>query len=217
MDQDKRSIEQQQGAGAPASAKSGDPKSWSRRRFGVGAVSASVIMSLHAQPLKAAANCTPSGWVSGNTSLHQELEECGGRTPGYWQNDNHPHHPQGWRETYYEALNSNHGFPGLNGLTGSGTNGEATLLDAVSGPGRQDLGMGDSTLRQVVRFGTAALLNARYPSVSPGYPLSESEVVDIVTQTLMAGEYVTSSGDVLDEEQVHRFLANTMDSPSWGP
>lgn len=215
MDQDKRSIEQEQGASKPAT--SGDPKSWARRRFGVGAVSASVIMSLHAQPLKAAANCTPSGWVSGNTSLHQELTECGGRTPGYWQNENHPHHPQGWKETYHEALNSNYGFPGLNGFMGSGSNGEATLVNAVSGPGKQDLGIGDSSVRQVIRFGTAALLNARYPSVSPGYPLSESEVVEIVTQAIMTGEYMTSSGDVLDLDQVHRFLENTMDAPEWGP
>lgn len=199
----------------------GEVVNTSRRRFGIGAASAAVVMSLHAQPLKAAANCTASGWVSGNTSRHPELQDCGGRTPGYWQNENNKHHPEGWVKTRNESVSSQHGFPGLGEYTRTsdeGDFGSATLLDAVKGPGDVRLNTADNHERQVLRFGTAALLNARYAyEVAPGYPLTEDEVRDIVTEALTTGYYVASTGDRLTLSQVHAFLENTMDAPSWGP
>ncbi|WP_290651173.1 hypothetical protein [Aquisalimonas sp.] len=72
-------------ARSKSTAAANQPRSWSRRRFGVAAVSTSVIMSLHAQPLRAGGNCSPSGWTSGNSSLHPEPESCGGETPEYWR------------------------------------------------------------------------------------------------------------------------------------
>lgn len=67
---------------------SGQPANWSRRKFGAAAASAAVVMSINSSPLRAAtsAQCTVSGWVSANVSLHgEEPVSCGGRSPGYWR------------------------------------------------------------------------------------------------------------------------------------
>lgn len=195
-----------------------DARGRTRRRLGKAALgTAPVLMTLHSAPLKAAgANCTPSGWVSGNTSKHPDLEDCGGRTPGYWAGGN-PNQPDGWKNNKDSPLNSSYGFPGLGTYPGSGDDGNATMLDAVSGPGQQSLGISSSDhndKRQVIRFGTAALLNAKY---TVGYPLSEALIREMVTEVIDTGEYQTSTGETLNMEQMHAFLKNTMDIPSWGP
>ncbi|RLK51659.1 hypothetical protein DFR31_1604 [Alkalispirillum mobile] len=196
------------------------PRGVSRRRFGQTALASApvVLMAMHSRPLKAsvAANCTPSGWVSGNTSPHHEKEPCGGRTPGYWAGGN-PHHPQGWVDNKDTLVNSSYGFPGITYFDGSGPDGEATMLDAVSGPGQYPLGINSTDERQVLRFGTAALLNAKYSEVTDGYPLSEAQVREMVIAVLTTGFYESGTGETLNMEQMHRFLKNTMEAPTWGP
>ncbi|OOC11459.1 hypothetical protein [Thioalkalivibrio halophilus] len=224
-----------------------------RRRLGKAALgTAPVLMTLHSAPLKAAgANCMASGWVSGNTSKHDEPEECGGRTPGYWSGSanagdlnpssasfqNHP----GWHQAVEEgeAFVSEYGFPGIGNnyreyavedTGGDSEPGHSANPDVPDGSSHGEIPLtalgavaasvevlglvGLPHERQIIRFGMAALLNARYIS---GYPLSEQQVRDIVTDTLNDGYYVADSGDRLEPEQVKAFLENTMNVPTWGP
>lgn len=227
-----------------------DARGRNRRRLSKAALGAApVLMTLHSAPLRAAgANCMPSGWVSGNTSRHDQPQDCGGRTPGYWSGSGNSrnmnlnsaafqNHPS-WRQAVEdgEAFISNYGFPGVaadyseyDDQAGGGNPGNPgnpgnsggmtdatplTMLGAVAAS-TEVLGLsGIPHERQIIRFGTAALLNARY---TPGYPLSEQMVRDIVTDTLNDGYYIANSGDRLEPEQVKAFLENTMDTPTWGP
>lgn len=184
---------------------------WSRRRFGKTALGVTpVIATLYGRPLSAAANCTPSGWVSGNTSNHHELEDCGGYTPGYWQSKNSKGQYRGWGNIHDELLDSSYGFPELSFFVGGAP---ATMQHAVEGPGKTPFDSTDMLTRQVMRFGTAALLNARYVI---GYSLTETEVTEIVAMTVLHGGYTSPAGDYLDALQVKAFLENTMAAPSWG-
>jgi len=184
---------------------------WSRRRFGKAALVATpVLATLYGRPLHAAANCTPSGWVSGNTSLHHELEDCGGNTPGYWQGPASKMENPGWDDIKDKLLNSSHGFPGLDFYVGGQP---ATLHQAVEGPGQTPFDGTGSLVRQIMRFGTAALLNARFIM---GYPLTEAQVGEIVASAVLYGGYTTPGGDFLSDVQVKAFLENTMDMPTWG-
>ncbi|MDZ7829147.1 MAG: hypothetical protein U5K33_06565 [Halofilum sp. (in: g-proteobacteria)] len=193
-------------AGADSSAR------WSRRRFGKAALVATpVLATLYGRPLHAAANCTPSGWVSGNTSMHHDLQDCGGRTPGYWQSDNSKWQNDGWKATYMDLLDSPTGFPGLSFYVGDRP---ATCQDAVEGPGQTPFNGTTTLVRQIMRFGMAALLNIRY---TPGYALDDEMLItEMVAMAVTTGGYTTPGGDYLSAEQVKAFLENTMDMPSWG-
>lgn len=200
----------------------GNPSQWSRRRFGKAALVATpVLATLYGRPLRAAPNCSPSGWVSGNTSLHHELEDCGGNTPGYWQGPASKTQHRRWDEIHQEELDSPLGFPGLGRYSLAAKPGEdanavreATLQNAVEGPGQTPF-LGTGTLeRQLIRFGTAALLNARFVM---GYALTEAQVTEMVAMAVLHGGYTTPSGDFLTPGQVKAFLENTMDMPGWGP
>jgi len=196
---------------SPADDGTGKPeRSWRRRRFGQAvAASAPVLMTLHSRPLRAGANCTVSGWVSGNTSLHHELEACGGRTPGYWQGPQSKRDFAGWRDSHDKPLNDPaFGFYFLD-ATVDGL--PATLQQAVERQTPLD-GLGNLG-QQLVRFGTAALLNARYRR--PPYPLNEQRVRDLLLLGLEGGG-TTDRGDYLTADQVKAFLENTMDTPTWG-
>jgi len=195
----------------PDAAGAGTSARWSRRRFGKAALAATpVLATLYGRPLQAAANCTPSGWVSGNTSIHHEAEYCGGKTPGYWQGPASKSQNHVWEETADALLNSSYGFPGLDFYVGGVP---ATLQQAVEGPGQTPFDGADMLIRQLMRFGTAALLNARYIS---SYPLTEAQVTELVAMAVLHGGYTTPGGDYLSDEQVKGFLENTMDMPSWG-
>ncbi|MFW5970453.1 MAG: hypothetical protein ACOCP9_07420 [Halofilum sp. (in: g-proteobacteria)] len=184
---------------------------WSRRRFGKTALGVTpVIATLYGRPLWAAANCTPSGWISGNTSMHHELEDCGGYTPGYWQGPQSKREYSGWEQSQDELLNSSHCFAGLDFYV----QGEpCTMQQAVEGPGKTPLDGADMLTRQLIRFGTAALLNARYVV---GYSLTEPQVIEMVAMAVRHGGYTTPGGDYLSDEQVKAFLENTMNTPNWG-
>ena len=198
--------------GVPGSGESSAPTGqWSRRRFGKTALGVTpVIATLYGRPLWAAANCTPSGWVSGNTSNHHELEDCRGNTPGYWQGPASKNQHPGWRDTQDQLLDSAHGFSGLSFYVGGEP---ATMQQAVEGPGQTPFDSTDMLTRQLIRFGTAALLNARYVI---GYSLSETEVTEMVAMASLHGGDTTPGGDYLEDRQVKAFLENTMDTPSWG-
>lgn len=184
-----------------------------RRRFGKGiAATAPVLLTLYGRPLFAGANCTPSGWVSGNTSLHHTALDCGGKTPGYWARPESKDDEPGWQRSHERALDDpDFGFPGP-AYTVSGV--PATPQQAVEDPRETPFDGVDPATRELVHFGVAALLNARY---QPGYRLSQSQVVKMVYAAINSGEYVTPSGDVLTARQVHYFLENTMNVPGWGP
>lgn len=183
----------------------------SRRRFGKLALGITpVVATLYGRPLWAAANCTPSGWVSGNTSNHHELGDCGGNTPGYWQGPASKRQQPGWDDIQDQLLSSSHGFPGLSFYVGGQP---ATMHQAVEGPGQTPFDGTDMLSRQLVRFGTAALLNARFVL---GYSLTENQVTEMVVMAILHGGYTSPGGDYLSDLQVKSFLENTMDTPSWG-
>jgi hypothetical protein len=61
----------------------------SRRRFGMAGVAASgILLTLASRPvLGAEVLCkSPSGWLSGNNSIHGPAPVCTGVSPGYWKN-----------------------------------------------------------------------------------------------------------------------------------
>ncbi len=183
------------------------PASWSRRRFGVAAVSTSVIVGLHSQPLRAAGgggNCTPSGWVSGNVSLHGEAQSCGGMTPEAWAGGDPPAERERWADAHFNSV-----FKGTPPYSVEESGDPATMLDAVS----QDVRLGSvgDMERQVIRLGAAAYLNAEYLV----YPMTPQTVIEMVRPTLVDGQYITQSGDVLNAEQVKDFLGNTMEAPGF--
>ncbi len=199
--------------GGPSRVNAGAaPPRWSRRRFGKAALVATpVLASLYGRPLRAAPNCMPSGWVSGNTSLHHDLEDCGGNTPGYWQGPASKSQHPGWDDSKDRLLDSSYGFPGL-GFYVAGK--PATLQQAVEGPGETPFDGTGMLVRQLMRFGTAALLNSRFLI---GYTLTESQVTEMVAMAVLHGGYTTPGGDYLTDVQVKAFLENTMDVPGWGP
>ncbi|WP_019625807.1 hypothetical protein [Thioalkalivibrio sp. ALJT] len=229
---------EQQDPRPDTSKESLDARGRNRRRLGKAALgTAPVLMTLHAAPLKAAgANCMPSGWVSGNTSRHDQPEDCGGEPSGYWgaaDSEGNPDfnspafvHHSGWRDVVEQGgeFVSEHGFPDITNVylqpAESGGNGGSvdevplTLFRAVSDPGSIRALTGVPHERDIIRLGVAALLNARHTS---GYPLTEMQVRRIVTATLNQGFLVANSGDRLEPEQVKAFLENTMGTPTWGP
>lgn len=208
MDQSQGAGPEETGAGTPT-----DAARWSRRRFGKAALVATpVLATLYGRPLMAQHNCTPSGWVSGNTSLQHDDQLCGGKTPGYWQSKNSKRQHAGWKAIHLELLNSGAGFPGFPTYyvsdDGSSTR-PATLDDAVQGPGQFPFVGTTEMERQLIRSGTAALLNAKFLS----YPLTEAQVQEILGSALFGGGYTTASGDFLTPEQVKDFFQSTMDLP----
>lgn len=217
-----------------------DAHGQNRRRISRAVLGATpLLMTLHASPLKAAAaNCMPSGWASGNVSRHDGPQDCGGLSPDYWSGGYDPthasqvrnvsasgngggylfnsaafhSHPE-WRLAVESGVlfNSNYGFPGVTrGFQEEA--GDLTMIGAVASSVFV-LDVQGAAEREVIRYGTAALLNAKYTT---GYPLSERLIRDIVTDTLENGYYETDNGDRLYPEQVYQFLENTMGLPSWG-
>ena len=204
---------------------------WSRRRFGKTALGVTpVIATLYGRPLRAAANCTISGWVSGNTSNHHELGNCDGKSPENLQAESPELKPSSYGQRQDQSggigegkgeasgkrhgildkpLNSNHGFSGLHYRVDGKP---ATIRDALSAVQFDRCGPLE---RELIRYGTAALLNARF---EPGYSLFREEqlVTEMVASSVMHGGYTTQSGDYLRSRQVLKFLQNTMGSPSWG-
>ncbi len=177
----------------------------SRRRFGrLALTGAPVLITLPGGALRAATGggqCTPSGWASGNTSRHPEWE-CGGRSPGYWGNPGGGAGSLSWEAHHDEMFFSAYGFdPGLSHSAFDGL----TLWEVINLRGGHSARFG--------RFAVTALLNAKYIAA---YDLSEALVREIVETTIRNGVYVTSTGDVLSEEEVATFLESTWDSVYFG-
>lgn len=195
---------------APATG-GGEPaqRPWSRRRFGQAvAASAPVLMTLHSRPLQADANCSVSGWVSGNTSLHHELEACGGRTPEYWASEDSKHDYPEWEKRHQQP---SHAYP-FHSINHKVKGRPASMQQCVDRQTRLD-GV-DGLGQQIVCLGAAALLNARYRR--PPYPLNEERVRELVLLGLRGGGS-TDRGDSLTAEQVKDFLENTMSGrEDWG-
>lgn len=60
-----------------------------RRRFARSGVAASgIIATLTSGPVLGTVCKSPSGFLSGNLSNHQQATTCMGRSPGYWKNHN---------------------------------------------------------------------------------------------------------------------------------
>ncbi|ANB02224.1 hypothetical protein [Ectothiorhodospira sp. BSL-9] len=201
-----------------------------RRRLTKAALaSGPVLMTLSSKPLMAdtmrMANCHPSGWISANTSLQTDPVDCGGRTPGYWQGDASGEWGRGDKfndefedviEQYY-AYNASaqeyvkatmeHAVQRNYGVYHDENEDDDDIYD-------RSWTAVENMKRQLIRFGAAALLNARD---THDYPLSEEMVKEIVTEVLNTGFYTTSTQVQLSAEVVKNFLENTMNTPSWGP
>lgn len=62
-----------------------------RRRFARSGLAASgIIATLASRPVLATVCKSPSGFLSGNLSNHQQPTACDGRSPGYWKNHKWP-------------------------------------------------------------------------------------------------------------------------------
>ena len=95
-----------------------------------------------------------------------------GCSPGYWKN-----HPNSWTSTGYSTSQSVQsvfsaasGYPGL---------GSASLLSSLSFQGGSDL---NGAAGNLLRAGTASLLNAAHPQV--GFPLTQTSVISQVNAAL---------------------------------
>ncbi|MBK1727475.1 hypothetical protein [Halorhodospira neutriphila] len=163
----------------------------SRRRFGKAALGGiPALLTLRSQPLRAAGNCSISGFASANSG-ESETESCGGRGSEYWSGSLSKQDFPEWARNQNEPVDSEYGFPELVNA------GNITLQEAVEG-----------AASELLRAGTAALLNAKFIL---GYTLTEEEVREIVTVTQRDGVYVTSAGDELTTSQVTAFFENTFD------
>jgi protocatechuate 3,4-dioxygenase beta subunit len=124
---------------------------------------------------------TPGAWgwgitlTSGQQDLdnnfgnHFRFEGC---TPGYWKV---PQHWDSWIPTGYETTDLLKDVFGANALNG-------TLLDGLNFQG----GSGVTGAKQILlRAAVAALLNASHPDIA--YPLTETQVINMVTAALNTG------------------------------
>lgn len=100
-----------------------------------------------------------------------------GYTPGWWKNLRQ--RSDAWLATGYATTDK---FDTVFGVTNSVKPGTLTLLEAVN------TGGGDE--RALIRHGTAALLNAAYPSIN--YFYSEAQVIAIVQNAYATGDFNTA-------------------------
>lgn len=189
----------------------------SRRRILKGAIAAPVILSVTSRPVLGA-ECTISGFMSGNVSDHGHDTCACGFTPGAWKT---PYSGDGnWDMTPFDPGSCvNNGQGQCNAYNGDGT----PFFSPTTFSGT-DPHYADKTLMQVLwlegnqdpyEFGAhiaAALLNAY---AVPGYGMSPSEVQAIYANVdanggASAGYYMGDNGKVLSVEQVVAFIQSTL-------
>ncbi|RRQ22854.1 hypothetical protein D6C00_13550 [Thiohalobacter thiocyanaticus] len=189
----------------------------SRRRLLKGAALTPVLLSLTSRPVLGA-ECTISGFMSGNVSDHGHDDCACGFTPGAWKT---PYVGDGnWNHTPFD--------PGTCKNQGQGQcnnyNGDGTPFFGPSTFSGSDPHYAGKTLMQVLwlsgnqdphQFGAhivAALLNAY---AIPGYGMSPADVQAIYANVdanggAAGGYYMGNNGKMLTVEQVVAFIQSTL-------
>lgn len=189
----------------------------SRRRILKGAALTPVLLSLSSRPVLGA-ECTISGFMSGNVSDHGHDNCACGYTPGAWKT---PYVGDGnWNNTPFD--------PGTCKNQGSGQcnayNGDGTPFFGPSTFSGSDPHYAGKSLMQVLwlqgnqdphQFGAhiaAALLNSY---AVPGYGMSASDVQAIYANVdanggAAGGYYMGNNGKMLSVEQVVAFIQSTL-------
>ncbi|MFV8835843.1 hypothetical protein [Aquisalimonas sp.] len=166
--------------------------------------------------------------MSGNTSLHPELDSCGGLTPGYWRT-----------HVYWPAQFQRGSCLDSSGATGGGTEpctngvyyeqGDSLFWDSFSGGEGGGFGYWkddeyrSKSLLEVLYedegslgwHGVAALLNAADNRI----PLTLTEVEAMFSAALLGEDYINPYlPEPMTPEQVRRFFEATYEGQqSWGP
>jgi hypothetical protein len=184
-----------------------------RRRFIKGIATGAVLITVASRPAMGAW-CTPSAWVSGNLSAHDDADTCGGRSPGYWATQ-----PDRWPPQYrpgtcdddehgtckkYESDGTPfHNITNSAGLTGpfynNGTFKTLTMMQVLW------LGGGGDAYQLGAHL-CAALLNA---ATIPNYGMDEATVKEIWRQLATQGYYQPSVGTPMYPQDVVAFIKNT--------
>lgn len=148
------------------------PASGSRRRFTAAGVSC-VLMTLATRPvLGQTVVCkSPSGFLSGNASVHGPAPVCAGRNPFYWRELS-----TDWGATVRGSLFRLE-FGGMDFVYG-----EATMQEIVSS---------SDTSQQLGMYLVAALLNAR-SGLTPF--LAETTIKAMYTEWLFDGTFSPTAG-----------------------
>ncbi|MCG5495344.1 hypothetical protein [Ectothiorhodospira variabilis] len=210
MTQYKMSPETEPGKDARARGDAVAARGMSRRRFSQAALgSVPVLMTLYSNPLKASngvpANCHPSGWVSGNTSLHGGAGDCGGESPGHVGNSGN-----GGVATQARLRDFNEDFDFRVDPPEFRDNDDLSLnLNyAASSTNNPVYRNGTAVVdfhRKLIRFGAAAYMSSRevYGYRGPG----EGVIAAMVSSALNNEDYANSNV-ILTPSEVLAFLKN---------
>ena len=210
-------VQAKQGAEQQAGREARGDHDPGRRRFGQAALgTVPVLIAIYSNPLRASSgtpgNCHPSGWVSGNTSLHGDPGDCGGTSAGNFGNPGRGGRETGWEEwpfsevfpgvpEYYEDPDLAHPLRLKRAAFSSGPARVFPVYDGWSG-------LVSNPERKVIRFGTAAWLSRHYGHYTFERP-TEAEIVAMVVAALTGEPYSTAAGE-LDAWDVADFLENTL-------
>jgi hypothetical protein len=174
-------------------------KGAARRRFakaGAGA-SAGAILTLASQPAMATLVCTsPSGFMSGNLSRHNDSLACAGVSPGYWKN-----HHDAWRAAGTNGLSKFHlTFP---------TTSRCVQLNVYScfdivDPDKVKNGDDPNNVAMHIM---ATLLNVRSGRI--GF-LTVNQVMAIWNSFAASGTYKPTAGVTWNGTQIVNYLTSTM-------
>lgn len=181
-----------------------------RKLAKAGIIATPVLMSLTGRNAMGA-QCSPSGFMSGNLSNHgHENDTCGGGySPGYWGT-----HPEEWPNVSKgDPVTINPGTCDLSASKGSITsnctvyNSDGTMFhEAFAGSAYVGMTMMQVLWEQegsLAFHAVASFLNA---VMVPGYGVPVQTIVDMVNSVLNTGYYVTGSGDEMNEEDVKDYL-----------
>lgn len=186
----------------------------SRRGFTKSGLALSgVLLTLASRPVLGDFVCkTPSGFLSGNVSVHGNPQTCGGLTPGYWGNK-----PENWPSPYKagtcsgNATDCNH--------PGNWTTASATKFMAIFNCNNHGSIYSSYTLFQVIWLGgggdpdqlgahvVSALLNAR-----SGYTpvLGETQLINMFNEWNQNGYFEPTAGVKWYGADIVAYLKTTM-------
>lgn len=182
----------------------------SRRSFAKSGLAVSgVLLTLASRPVLGCVCESPSGFLSGNVSVHGTPPTCSGRTPGYWGT-----HPEQWPSPYKAGTCTRSCNHPKNWTTAG-----ATKFKDVFNCNNHGSIYAAYTMFQVVWSGgggdpyqlgahiVAALLNAR-----KGWTpvLTEAQVINMFNEWDQNGYFEPTAGVHWDGEDIVEYLQTTM-------
>ena len=190
----------------------------SRRRFTRSGLAISgVILTLASRPVLGEFVCkSPSGFLSGNVSVHGAPQTCSGLTPGYWGNwGGSGPQPNKWPLPYYSPGVCSTGTSCSQASDWSGGN----LFSSVFNCNGNGSKYNNYTMMQVIWLGgggdpdqlgahiVSALLNAR-SGFTP--VLTETQVINMFNEWNQNGYFEPTAGVQWDGADIVSYLQTTM-------